>query len=47
MRKINEDQEEDIIVKVKKAVGSKCKRCWKILDSKCERCLKVTKDLSN
>ena len=47
VRKINEDQEEDIIVKVKKAVGSKCNRCWKILDSKCERCLKVTKDLSN
>ena len=47
VRKINEDQKKDIIVKVKKAVGSKCNRCWKILDSKCERCLKVTKDLSN
>ena len=47
VRKINENQKEDIVVKVKKAVGSKCDRCWKIQDSKCERCLKITKDLSN
>ena len=29
VRKINEDQKKDIIVKVKKAVGSKCNRCWR------------------
>ena len=24
-------------IEVKKAVGTKCKKCWKILEKKCER----------
>ncbi len=38
-------EKEDILVKVKKAEGTKCSRCWKIVvevkDNKCSRCLKI------
>ncbi len=32
---------EEISIKVKKAEGKKCPRCWKILENKCLRCEKV------
>ncbi len=33
----NKDNKETVI-KVKKTIGEKCPRCWKILNSKCVRC---------
>jgi isoleucyl-tRNA synthetase len=35
-KKLSEDNE--IKIKVSKAKGKKCERCWKILEIKCERC---------
>ena len=35
---------EDLKIEVSKSQGTKCPRCWKILDNKCERCEKVIKD---
>ncbi len=35
---LNEKKESDTTIKVKKAEGEKCPRCWKILEKKCERC---------
>ena len=32
---------EELTIKVKKTKGTKCPRCWKILDSKCIRCEKA------
>ena len=37
----NKNNEEENIILVKKAVGKKCSRCWKILEKNCERCEKV------
>ena len=31
------DQIDNIKVKVKKAKGEKCSRCWKIVDTPCQR----------
>ncbi len=31
-------ENEETIIKVSKAKGNKCPRCWKILEKKCERC---------
>jgi len=45
--KISQEDEEDIKILVKKAVGSKCNRCWKVLDTNCKRCIKVTQDNLN
>ncbi len=39
--KIKSDDKDGIEINVKKAIGSKCPRCWKILESKCLRCEKV------
>ncbi|MFL2889891.1 MAG: isoleucine--tRNA ligase [Pelagibacteraceae bacterium] len=41
--KIDEKQDQNIKILVKKANGSKCERCWKILDTSCERCSGVVK----
>ena len=38
----NNDDENKILVK--KAVGKKCPRCWKILENNCERCEKAGKE---
>ena len=46
-KKISQEDEEDIKILVKKAVGSKCNRCWKVLDTNCKRCIKVTQDNLN
>ena len=41
----NISKEKDISIIVKKAKGTKCSRCWKIVpevkDEKCPRCLKI------
>ena len=34
---------EELKIEVKKTNGTKCPRCWKILDSKCIRCEKAIK----
>ena len=35
------DQIKDIKISVKKAEGTKCPRCWKILEKKCQRCNEI------
>ncbi len=35
---IKSNKNDELIIKVKKADGIKCPRCWKILKTKCERC---------
>ena len=39
--KKNKDTKSKKRVIVKKAVGSKCPRCWKILENKCFRCEEI------
>ena len=36
------DKKGDPKIEVKKAEGSKCPRCWKILETKCDRCQKAS-----
>ena len=38
---IKSDKQKDIQIEVKKTSGTKCERCWKILEKKCERCEKA------
>ena len=38
------DVSSDLKIIVKKANGSKCPRCWKILENKCTRCEKATRE---
>ena len=40
------DGVENIMVRVKKASGTKCPRCWKIVENTCDRCDKATKNIS-
>ncbi len=35
---LNSSEKKDFKTIVKKAVGKKCERCWKIIKNKCERC---------
>ena len=37
----NKNNEEENKILVKKALGKKCPRCWKILEKNCERCEKA------
>ena len=39
--KIKSKDKEELIIKVTKTKGTKCPRCWKILESKCVRCEKA------
>ena len=39
----NEKKEEGIKILVKKSNGTKCPRCWKIIQNKCNRCDEVQK----
>ena len=45
LQNLSKEKKEEISVTVKKAKGSKCSRCWKIVpevkDDKCPRCLKI------
>ena len=42
----NKDNSENIKIIVKKSLGTKCERCWKILNGSCERCEKFLKEKS-
>ena len=39
--KIRSDEQKELKIEVKKANGTKCPRCWKILKNKCTRCEEV------
>ena len=39
----NKKKEEGIKILVKKSNGTKCPRCWKIIQNKCNRCDEVQK----
>jgi isoleucyl-tRNA synthetase len=41
-KKIKSEKKNELIIKVKKTSGTKCSRCWKILDEDCQRCQNVT-----
>ncbi len=43
---IKSKNEDELKIEVKKTKGTKCPRCWKILDHKCNRCEKVTLEQS-
>jgi len=44
--KFQSENKEELKIKVTKTKGTKCPRCWKILDSKCVRCEKaITKNI--
>ena len=38
VNKILSDKKGELKIEVKKADGTKCSRCWKILESTCQRC---------
>ena len=40
--KIKSNKKGEFKIEVKKATGTKCDRCWKILETKCTRCEVVT-----
>jgi isoleucyl-tRNA synthetase len=39
--KFKSEKENEIKIEVKKTNGTKCPRCWKILEQKCKRCEEV------
>ncbi len=43
---IKSKNEDELKIEVKKTKGTKCPRCWKILDHKCNRCEKVALEQS-
>ena len=43
--KIKSGDEEGLEIEVKKTIGNKCPRCWKILESKCLRCEEASKEI--
>ena len=45
--KIKSENKEELKIEVKKTKGTKCPRCWKILDNKCVRCAEVIKENFN
>ena len=44
-KKIKSKNNEELKIEVSKSKGTKCPRCWKILDNKCERCEKVSNNI--
>ena len=42
--KFKSKDKEELTIKVKKTKGTKCPRCWKILESKCARCERAIKE---
>ena len=42
--KFKSSSKKELKIEVKKKDGTKCPRCWKILDSKCIRCEKASKE---
>ena len=45
-KKVKSDNKNETIIEVSKTTGTKCPRCWKILDNKCVRCEKAMSDNS-
>ena len=41
------DKDTDTKIIVKKSLGTKCPRCWKIIEDKCVRCENVIKEKLN
>ena len=39
--KIKSNNQEELKIEVKKTIGTKCIRCWKILEKNCTRCEEV------
>ena len=39
----NTQDDENLVIKVKKTPGEKCPRCWKILENNCQRCAEFLK----
>ena len=40
-KKVKSNDQEKLKIEVTKIKGTKCPRCWKILDNKCTRCEKA------
>ena len=40
-QKVKSTKKDELVIEVKKTVGNKCPRCWKILSTKCSRCEEV------
>ena len=45
-KNINKNEKDDLKIIVKKSLGTKCPRCWKIISSECKRCEKIIKGVS-
>jgi isoleucyl-tRNA synthetase len=43
--KVKSDNQDEIKMVVKKTTGTKCERCWKILNTKCIRCDNIIKEI--
>jgi len=43
--KVKSDNQDEIKMVVKKTTGTKCERCWKILNAKCIRCDNIIKEI--
>ena len=41
-KKIKSDKKNELEIIVKKTTGTKCPRCWKILENKCQRCENIS-----
>ena len=39
--KVKSDSVDDLKIVVKKTTGTKCPRCWKILEKNCDRCAEM------
>ena len=45
-KKIKSSVKEELKIEVKKSIGIKCPRCWKILETKCKRCEDILTNIS-
>ena len=45
-KNINKNEKDDLKIIVKKSLGTKCPRCWKIISGECKRCEKIIKGVS-
>ena len=41
---LKSDNEKELVIEVEKATGTKCPRCWKILENKCIRCEEIVEE---
>ncbi len=45
-KKVKSDNQDETKIIVKKTNGTKCERCWKILNTKCIRCENIIKEIN-